>query len=267
MRILLFADTHLGFDLPQRPRVERRRRGHDFFANYELILRAAVEERVDLVVHGGDLFFRSRVPIALVQQAFIPLKRLAEQGIPVYLVPGNHERSKIPYDMLALHPGIHIFDRPRTYTFDVRGVRLALTGFPYHRVDVRSAFVDLLAAAGWTDVSVVDVAPPDLFCSAVFAEGEIIVPVDDEDEDEDDEGRDGPPGVSVELIVETGEEEAARDPRENGSHSEDDDAEHGDDPALGNLPLVTGGHEAGQELRRAQERQPDARTGRGGLRV
>ena len=31
IRVLLLADTHLGFDLPSKPRVERRRRGPDFF--------------------------------------------------------------------------------------------------------------------------------------------------------------------------------------------------------------------------------------------
>ena len=54
-RILLLADTHLGFDLPLRPRVERPRRGADFFRNFELALRPALQGKVDLVIHGGDL--------------------------------------------------------------------------------------------------------------------------------------------------------------------------------------------------------------------
>ena len=35
IRVLFVSDTHLGFDLPRRPRVTRRRRGPDFFANFE----------------------------------------------------------------------------------------------------------------------------------------------------------------------------------------------------------------------------------------
>ncbi|MGH7695679.1 MAG: metallophosphoesterase, partial [Gemmatimonadaceae bacterium] len=61
VRILLLADTHLGFDLPVRPRIERRRRGHDFLANYAAALQPALDGAVDLVVHGGDVFNRSRV--------------------------------------------------------------------------------------------------------------------------------------------------------------------------------------------------------------
>ena len=56
VRILLLADSHLGFDHPVRPRVRRRRRGEDFLANHRRALRAAVDGKVDLVVHGGDVF-------------------------------------------------------------------------------------------------------------------------------------------------------------------------------------------------------------------
>jgi len=60
--MLFLADTHLGFDYPFRPRVQRRRRRPDFFRNYELALRPAHRREVDLVVHGGDVFYRSKVP-------------------------------------------------------------------------------------------------------------------------------------------------------------------------------------------------------------
>lgn len=122
-------------------------------ANFERVLADAVSGGVDAVVHGGDLFFRSRVPPSLVQMAFRPLKRVADAGIPVYLVPGNHERSRIPYPMLALHPGIHIFDRPRTFAARLGGSLVALAGFPYHRKDVRRAFPAILERTGWRDVT------------------------------------------------------------------------------------------------------------------
>jgi DNA repair protein SbcD/Mre11 len=148
VRILFLADSHLGFDLPFRPRVERRRRGPDFFANFERALKSALEGRVDLVAHGGDLLFRSKVPARLVEMALEPLKRVADSGCPVFVVPGNHERSKIPYGLLTAHPNLHLFDRPRTYTLARDGFRLALTGWPYAR-KVRSGFKRLLREAGW----------------------------------------------------------------------------------------------------------------------
>ena len=61
IRLLLLADTHLGFDLPERPRVQRRRRGHDFLANYARALAPALQGDVDLFVHAGDVFDRPQV--------------------------------------------------------------------------------------------------------------------------------------------------------------------------------------------------------------
>ena len=169
IRILLVADTHLGFDLPTRARVERRRRGHDFLANYSAALRPALEGDVDLVVHGGDVFNRSRVPTSVAWQAFEPLARIADRGIPVFVVPGNHERGRIPQIRFARRPGIHLFDRARTFAIDVRGVRVALAGFPSERDDVRARFADLVNASRWRAV---------LLCMHQCVEGATVGPND-----------------------------------------------------------------------------------------
>ena len=124
-RILLLADSHLGFDLPQRPRVERRRRGHDFLANYARALAPALAGEVDVVIHAGDVFDRSSVAPALAYQAFEPLRRIADMGIPVLIVPGNHERSRLPHLRFAQHRELHVFAEPRTVVLDVRGLRIA----------------------------------------------------------------------------------------------------------------------------------------------
>ncbi len=149
VRILFLADSHLGFDLPVNPRVQRRRRGHDFLANYRRALAPALAGEADLVVHGGDVFHHPRVHPTLVAQAFEPLQRLAEGGTPVFVVPGNHEGCRIPHARFSLHPGIHVFDRPRTFRIQVREHRLALLGFPYQRRGVRQGFAELLRETGW----------------------------------------------------------------------------------------------------------------------
>ena len=82
LRILFFADTHLGFDFPLRPRVDIRRRGQGFFDNYQRLLDYAAESKPDLVVHGGDLFFRRRVQPKIVDMAYQALMKFAENGIP-----------------------------------------------------------------------------------------------------------------------------------------------------------------------------------------
>jgi DNA repair exonuclease SbcCD nuclease subunit len=149
VRVLFLADTHLGFDFPFRPRIQRRRRGYDFFENFEKALKPALDAQVDCVVHGGDILYRSKVPARLVEMAFEPLKRAADKGVPVYLVPGNHERSVIPHEYLATHPLIHIFDRPRTFILEKNGGLLALAGFPFQRIGIRKDLPDLLDQTGW----------------------------------------------------------------------------------------------------------------------
>ncbi|MGE0440171.1 MAG: exonuclease SbcCD subunit D [Gemmatimonadales bacterium] len=174
IRILFLADTHLGFDLPIRPRVERRRRGHDFLANYAAALAPALAGEVDLVIHGGDVFDRPGVIGTLAWQAFEPLLRIAEGGTPVVIVPGNHERSRLPHLRFAAHRNVHVFDRPRTFGVTVRGRRVALTGFPYQRRNVRTEFGALLAASGW------EAEPADyrLLCFHHCVEGATVGPAD-----------------------------------------------------------------------------------------
>ena len=149
IRILFLADSHLGFDLPIQPRVKRRRRGHDFLANYSTALAPALAGEVDIVVHGGDVFDRPNVPASLAYQAFEPRRRIAEGGVPVFIVPGNHERSRLPHRHLAVHDRVHVFDRPRTFVVEVRQTRITLTGFPYERRNVRARMPELLERAEW----------------------------------------------------------------------------------------------------------------------
>lgn len=147
LRVLLLSDTHVGFDMPARPRIQRRRRGPDFVANFHRAVEPAIRGEADLVVHGGDLLYRSRVPPELVQLAMEPLMRAANESVPVFLVPGNHERSRVPFPLLTHHPLVHIFHQPRTVSIDVRGINVAVGGWPYH-ADVRAQFNALIRSTG-----------------------------------------------------------------------------------------------------------------------
>jgi DNA repair exonuclease SbcCD nuclease subunit len=187
LRVLFVSDTHLGFDLPARPQVDRRRRGPDFFACFERALEPALRGEADVVVHGGDLLYRSRVPSWLVARALQPLLRVADAGVDVLLLPGNHERSALPWPLLAAHPRLHVFRGPETVVVERNGLRAAFAGFPYAR-GVRQAFPALLAATGYrrleADVRVLCVhqciegavcGPPPGF---TFREGEDVVRTD-----------------------------------------------------------------------------------------
>ena len=144
LRVLFLADTHLGYDLPLKPRIERRRRGIDFFKNYELALNPAFDKKVDMVIHGGDMFYRSRIPELLISMAFEPLIKIASMGIPVIIVPGNHERSFIQQSILELHEKIFIFNTLKSFYFQIKNMKVQITGFPCVRKNIRSDFPQIL---------------------------------------------------------------------------------------------------------------------------
>ncbi len=149
MKILFFSDTHLGFDFPIRPRIERRRRGEDFFNNFRRVLNYSLENKIELIIHGGDFFFRSKVPQQIVTKSYEILFEFAENGIPFFIVPGNHERSRLPQSILTRHPSIYIFEKPQTFFLEIKGIRFGVSGFPYERNNVRDNFKNIIGQTEW----------------------------------------------------------------------------------------------------------------------
>lgn len=150
LKILFFADTHLGFDYPLRTKMDIRRRGPDFFNNFHRILNYAEQSRPDFLVHGGDFFFRSKVPQVIVDMAYSALFDFVNRtGIPIYIVPGNHERSRLPQSIYLAHPLINVFNRPCIYQFEKEDIKTNLYGFPFFRGDIRGQFTALLKQCGW----------------------------------------------------------------------------------------------------------------------
>jgi len=173
IRLILFADTHLGFDYPVRPRIERRRRGDDFFANHGLVLAHARAVSADLVVHGGDLFFRSKVPQKIVDLVYESLFEFSKTGIDLFIVPGNHERSQLPESLLFSLPNVHLFDEPRTLVVEAGGARIGLSGFAFEQRDIGGRFSELVDRTGWRDAA----ADIRLLCLHQAVDGARVGPV------------------------------------------------------------------------------------------
>lgn len=137
IKIVATGDTHLGFDLPVKNKSNKPRQGEDFFANFRHISDFAINEKADILFHGGDLFYRTKVPQPIIHRVYDMLLEFAESGIPLIIVPGNHESSKLPESLLTQHKNIYIFDKPKTYYFEIKGCKLAFSGFPYLRGNIR----------------------------------------------------------------------------------------------------------------------------------
>lgn len=146
LKIIVVSDTHLGFDYPIKPRIKRRRRGEDFFRNFNIALDYALEVKADLVLHCGDFFFRSKIPAPIIDIAYCNIFDFAEKGIPILIIPGNHERSLLPQSILTQHPNIHIFHKPSVYTITMNNFTVAISGFPFIRKESQKEFDRLLPA-------------------------------------------------------------------------------------------------------------------------
>jgi len=144
IKIIFLSDTHLGFDYPIRPRIKRERRGFSFFRNFEKVLDYAISEKIQMIIHGGDLFFRSKLPQQIVTKVYSILLEFAQNNIPIFLIPGNHERSVFPESIFLNHPNIFIFDKPYTFFLNLSNNKLGVSGFPYERENVRNKIKDLI---------------------------------------------------------------------------------------------------------------------------
>ncbi len=90
LKFLHLADVHLGmtFQMLGDKGAAQRRQVEETFAR---AVDLAIQERVHLVLIAGDLFDTPKPANATVEVAAVQLRRLAEAGIRIALVAGNHD--------------------------------------------------------------------------------------------------------------------------------------------------------------------------------
>lgn len=116
----------------------------DFFTNFDVVLSYAKQGQADLVIHGGDLFYRTLVPAPIVDRVYERINDFAQSGIPIVIVPGNHESSRLPVSLFMQHPNIHYYSKPQVFNFSLKGVDFDIAGFPCIRKEVESKFPEVV---------------------------------------------------------------------------------------------------------------------------
>lgn len=131
MKILLISDVHL--DSPfawALPEIARRRRQalRDALANS---IGLAIDQRVDLICCGGDLFEHDRVSPDTAQF----LRALFERAepIPIFIAPGNHDwlDSESVYRRIRWSSNVHVFEQRRLVPITIAD-GLTLWGAAHH---------------------------------------------------------------------------------------------------------------------------------------
>jgi DNA repair exonuclease SbcCD nuclease subunit len=97
LKFIHVADTHLGLNWPaigRRENIQIPVYGKAFGT----VVDAAIEEKVDFVIHGGDLVHRPRPPTAAWNRLLQELPRLKEAGIPFIITVGSHDKPESYFD-------------------------------------------------------------------------------------------------------------------------------------------------------------------------
>ena len=147
MKFVHTADTHLGFEVTRRTQYHpqgRKWRADAIFNNFVTVVEYALAQEVDLFIHSGDLFNKYYIPRQNLDALTRPVLNLAKAGVPVLVIPGNHERSEFPFDLFQGSPGIFVFDRPKSLSFVLDGYSVGIAGFPFIRNDSKRIFLKAL---------------------------------------------------------------------------------------------------------------------------
>ncbi len=142
MRILHFSDLHIGVENYGRldPATGLSTRLGDFLAALDEVVDFAVNGGVDLVLLAGDTY-KGRDPSQTHQREFARrLHRIAEAGIPSFLLIGNHDLPNASSRATAVEifptlevPNVFIGDRLQVYTVATPAGPLQIVAVPWPR--------------------------------------------------------------------------------------------------------------------------------------
>lgn len=134
MKVLYITDTHLTSKTPAS-RID----------NYELttykilfeIKKIIKDKKVDIVIHGGDMFHTPKVSL---RYAGSIAQILLSYGVPIYVVPGNHDifgynKNTIDQTMLGLFANlgvVNLLDRDNPLFVDVGNCTMSIEGQEYY---------------------------------------------------------------------------------------------------------------------------------------
>jgi exonuclease SbcD len=142
MKIIHFADLHLGMENYGHidPATGLSTRLNDFLAVLDELVDYALTEKADLVLFCGDAY-KTREPSQTQQREFARrINRLASNGIPVFLVVGNHDMPNAVgratateiFDTLAVK-NVTVASRPGTHKNQTKSGAIQVAALPWLR--------------------------------------------------------------------------------------------------------------------------------------
>lgn len=139
VKVAICADTHLNaFYAKMKPEQLEKRR--EFLRKaFKTVVDFAIEEKVDIFLHAGDIFDMPDPRYLEIIYVFRELMRLRSAGIKTFIVGGTHDIPKARYEAGGA-PSLLIFQvanlakffssfySPESEIIDVNGQRIAIAG-------------------------------------------------------------------------------------------------------------------------------------------
>jgi DNA repair protein SbcD/Mre11 len=138
MQLFHIADAHIDRDTYGKTDLKtgQNSRQQDFIAALTRLIDLAIQQQVDAVLFAGDAF-KTANPSERFRDIFTEqVKRCCLAGIPVIMVSGNHDRSKIQDVLSVLNPlkyieGVTLFQEIGVQTITTKSGDLQVLGVPW----------------------------------------------------------------------------------------------------------------------------------------
>ena len=131
MKLLYLTDTHIRGTSPQNRLDDYQETLKEKLREVASIIK---EEKIDYVLHGGDLFDRPDVSVSIVSDF---AKIFQSFGVPIYIISGNHDifghnPDTLDRTMLGLLCNLGVMNLVNYKKIILeKDIRLQLTGSPY----------------------------------------------------------------------------------------------------------------------------------------
>ena len=127
MRVLALSDTHFGYMYGKTTKAKKQSI-ENMFRSFERTLEIAQNRDVELVLHGGDMFNRSKPPKNIISRAYKIIEKFTETGIKFVGIPGNHDKSNLPETLLShFNKDLYLVNRLTRLDFD----EISILAFPF----------------------------------------------------------------------------------------------------------------------------------------
>ena len=107
----------------------------------DTLVGLAIEEKVDFLIVAGDLYDGDWRDYKTGLFFATQMGRLNKEGIPVYLLHGNHDAESQITRRLELPDNVHVFDTRKPETFALDELKVALHGQSFRQRDITDNLV------------------------------------------------------------------------------------------------------------------------------